>query len=121
MPALPAKDGLILSRKSVLLFPASPTFSFHRPDVLGPRVVEVERERNPPDEVVRQAEDEGRRRPCTAVDELGEADDHAEAGENLRVVLQGQAREAEEPLRVERRVEPPRDVINPRRAEDRAV
>src|SRR5215207_362446 len=138
----------------VLLPVASPTFRFHRSDELGPRVVEVEREGEPPYKIVGEAEDEGRGRPRAAPDELGEADgaeqlaeepdggeepaalgrardleiddpveadDHAEAGEYLRVVLQGQAREAEEPLRVERRVEAPRDVVSAGRAEGRAV
>ena len=120
----------------------------------GPGVVQVKREWNPPDEVVRQTEDDRRGGPRAAPDESGEADGaenlpresdggeqpaalgrardleiddaveadhHPEAGENLRVVLRRQSREAEEPLRVERRVESPRDVVGARRAEDRAV
>src|ERR1044071_7963157 len=41
---------------------------------LGPRVVEVEREGEPPDEVVREAEDDCRRGPRPTPDELREAD-----------------------------------------------
>src|SRR5205085_3257843 len=124
------------------------------PYEFGPRVVEVEREGNPPDEVVRQAEHDGRGGPRAAPDQPGqpdgaehlpqqahgreqpapfgrarhlevddavEADDHAEARENLRVVLRRQPRIAEQPLRVGDRVQPPRDVVDSGRDEDGAV
>src|SRR5262249_48133808 len=99
-----------------------------------PGVVQVESERNPPDQVVRKTQDRARNRPLTAPDKIQqterpqnlaqkpdrrqkppalgntcdlqidyavEADDHSQAGEDFRVVLQGHIRVAEQPLRVE--------------------
>src|SRR5215213_2588501 len=105
---------------------------------------EVKSERDPPDEVVRDAEDDALQRPRAGRDQLGEpdraedfaeeadrgdggaalgmtrdlpieeavdADDHGQAGEDLRMIRKGHSGVTEQPLRIARGVRAPGEVV----------
>src|SRR6185295_3188266 len=119
-----------------------------------PGVLQVEGERQPPDDIVGDAEEGRGGRPVAAEDQdreaersedlagqadgreeeaalrdarhlevehAVEADHHREAGEDRRMVERRHAGESERPLRIERREDPPGDVVDAGREERDAV